>query len=151
MLDARHAARQRGGLWLDMAPATDTPSLTGEAWQASPGTRVLQRLDSTDTGLTPAQAIERLAQHGPNRIEQIAHTGWWMRLLRQFNNLLIAVLLVAALVTFWLRDHLDAAVILGVVVINAIIGFVQEGKAERALDAVRAMLASRATVLRGGD
>ena len=74
-----------------------------------------------------------------------------MRVLRQFNNLLIYVLLVAAFVTLWLRDYLDAAVILGVVVINAIIGFVQEGKAERALDAVRAMLASRATVLRGGD
>jgi magnesium-transporting ATPase (P-type) len=113
--------------------------------------RVVLDLDSAATGLTPAQAAERLAQHGPNRIGQVAPTRVWMRVLRQFNNLLIYVLLVAAFVTLWLRDYLDAAVILGVVVINAIIGFVQEGKAERALDAVRAMLASRATVLRGGD
>lgn len=112
---------------------------------------MLQRLHSTEAGLTPAQAAERLAQHGPNRIEQGAPTRLWVRWLRQFNNLLIHVLLVAALVTLWLRDYLDAAVILGVVLINATIGFVQEGKAERALDAVRAMLASRATVLRGGD
>lgn len=113
--------------------------------------RVVLDLDSAATGLTPAQAAERLAQHGPNRIGQVAPTRVWMRVLRQFNNLLIYVLLVAAFVTLWLRDYLDAAVILGVVVINAIIGFVQEGKAERALYAVRAMLASRATVLRGGD
>ncbi len=115
------------------------------------GNHVLRALQSQDTGLAPAQAAERLAQHGPNRIEQVARTGLWMRVLRQFNNLLIYVLLAAALVTLWLRDYLDAAVILGVVLINAAIGFVQEGKAERALDAVRAMLATRATVLRGGD
>lgn len=113
--------------------------------------QVVLGLDSTETGLTPAQATERLAHHGPNRIEQVAQVSLWTRMLRQFNNLLIYVLLVAALVTFWLHDYLDAAVILGVVVINAIIGFVQEGKAERALEAVRAMLASRATVLRGGE
>ena len=125
-----------------------SPSLRAHSLGAQ---QVVQALESTDTGLTPAQAAERLAQHGPNRIEQVAHTSLWARVLRQFNNLLIHVLLVAALVTLWLRDYLDAAVILGVVVINAIIGFVQEGKAERALDAVRAMLASRATVLRGGE
>jgi magnesium-transporting ATPase (P-type) len=136
-----------------MDQATDTPPAAAapQAWHASPGIRVLHSLDSTDTGLTPAQAADRLAKHGPNRIEPVAPTRAWRRVLRQFNNLLIHVLLVAALVTFWLRDYLDAAVILGVVVINAVIGFVQEGKAERALEAVRALLASRATVLRGGD
>ncbi|WP_300659282.1 HAD-IC family P-type ATPase [Hydrogenophaga sp.] len=118
---------------------------------SQPGQQVLDGLKSTDTGLTPAQATERLAHHGPNRIGQVAPASVGMRVLRQFNNLLIYVLIAAALVTLWLRDYLDAAVILGVVVINAVIGFVQEGKAERALEAVRAMLASRATVLRGGD
>lgn len=61
------------------------------------------------------------------------------------------MLLVAAVVTFLLEYHADAAVILGVVIINALIGFVQEGKAEQALAAVRAMLASKATVLRDGS
>ncbi|PZO13814.1 MAG: carbonate dehydratase [Burkholderiales bacterium] len=130
-----------------LIPGTAAPN----QWHALETSGVLEELHSVVNGLTPAQAAERLAQHGPNRIEQVAHTSLWARVLRQFNNLLIHVLLVAALVTLWLRDYLDAAVILGVVVINAIIGFVQEGKAERALDAVRAMLASRATVLRGGE
>ena len=73
------------------------------------------------------------------------------RLAAQFNNPLILVLIVAGVVTAVLEHYLDAAVIFGVVVINAVIGFVQEGKAESALDAVRAMLATRATVLREGQ
>ncbi|MFN7121182.1 MAG: HAD-IC family P-type ATPase, partial [Hydrogenophaga sp.] len=129
----------------------EMPTLVVPGPHSQPGHQVVAALHSVDTGLTPTQAAERLVQHGPNRIEQVVSTSLWMRVLRQFNNLLIYVLLVAALVTFWLRDYLDAAVILGVVVINAVIGFVQEGKAERALEAVRALLASRATVLRGGD
>lgn len=123
-----------------MVPVSNVPQpapLTPRPWHTDTVAGVLQSLESTDTGLTPAQATERLAQHGSNRIEQAAHASLWMRVLRQFNNLLIYVLIAAALVTLWLRDYLDAAVILGVVVINAIIGFVQEGKAERALDAVR--------------
>jgi len=129
----------------------ETPPRAVPSPHSQPGRQVVGALQSLDTGLTPAQAAERLAQHGPNRIEPVASASVWVRMLRQFNNLLIHVLLVAALVTLWLRDFLDAAVILGVVVINAVIGFVQEGKAERALEAVRALLASRATVLRGGD
>ncbi|WP_201450007.1 cation-translocating P-type ATPase [Hydrogenophaga sp. PBL-H3] len=132
-------------------PNLEPGAVVAMPWHALASADALANLHSTETGLTTAQAAERLAQHGPNRIEQGAPTRLWVRWLRQFNNLLIHVLLVAALVTLWLRDHLDAAVILGVVLINAAIGFVQEGKAERALDAVRAMLASRATVLRGGD
>lgn len=61
------------------------------------------------------------------------------------------MLLGAAVTTFWVEDYVDAGVILGVVVINAVIGFLQEGKAERALEAVRGMLASRAIVLRDGE
>jgi magnesium-transporting ATPase (P-type) len=129
----------------------ETGAVEVRHWHAFDSANALANLHSTDTGLTPAQAAKRLAQHGPNRIEQVARTRLWMRVLRQFNNLLIYVLLAAALVTLWLQDYLDAAVILGVVLINAAIGLVQEGKAERALDAVRAMLATRATVLRDGD
>ncbi len=132
-------------------PTLEPDAAAARPWHALESRDAIESLNSADTGLTPTQAGERLAQHGPNRIEQVVHTRLWVRVARQFNNLLIYVLLVAALVTLWLRDYLDAAVILGVVVINALIGFVQEGKAERALDAVRAMLASRATVLRGGD
>ncbi len=74
-----------------------------------------------------------------------------MRFLLQFHNPLIYVLIAAGLTTLALRDYVDSGVILGVVLINAIIGHIQEGKAERALDAVRGMLAARANVLRSGE
>jgi magnesium-transporting ATPase (P-type) len=75
----------------------------------------------------------------------------WLRFALQFHNPLIYVLLAAGFVTLVLRDYIDAGVIIGVVLVNALIGFIQEGKAEQALEAVQAMLASRATVLRGGE
>jgi magnesium-transporting ATPase (P-type) len=127
--------------------SNSTPSA---AWHAQAASAALAALDAHEAGLSQTEAQRRLALHGPNRLVGTERPGWLRRLLGLFNNLLIYVLLVAAVVTLWLGDYLDAAVILGVVLINALIGFVQEGKAERALEAVHAMLASRATVLRDG-
>ena len=129
-------------------PAHDDPQTP---WHAQAPDQVLQALDSSATGLTPAEAAARLLTHGPNRLTAAARPSWLRRLAGQFHNLLIYTLLAAALVTFLLDDLVDAAVIFGVVIINAVIGFLQEGKAERALEAVHAMLASRAMVLRDGD
>ncbi|MGI9216979.1 MAG: cation-translocating P-type ATPase [Hydrogenophaga sp.] len=120
-------------------------------WHALPVEDALDRLRSAPTGLSPDEAAQRLTTHGPNRLTGAARPGAWRRLLAQFHNLLIYVLLAAAGVTLALGDVVDAAVIAGVVLINAVIGFVQEGKAERALEAVHALLASRATVLRAGE
>ncbi len=111
----------------------------------------MQSLESNAQGLSVGEVTERLAQHGPNRLPAAPPRPWWRRLLAQFHNLLIYVLLAAALITLWLGHTLDTAVIVGVVVINAIMGLVQEGKAQKALEAVRAMLASHATVLRQGQ
>src|SRR3990167_8573926 len=130
-------------------PASDTPAPSG--WHAIEASQALQTLDSSATGLTPAEAAVRLATHGPNRLTAAARPGWLRRFAGQFNNVLIYVLLAAGFTTLWLEDVIDAAVIFGVVLINAVIGFIQEGKAERALEAVHAMLASRATVLRDGE
>jgi magnesium-transporting ATPase (P-type) len=102
-------------------------------------------------GLRPDEIARRLAQYGPNSLPVSRRRGPWLRFALQFHNPLIYVLLGAGAVTFALQDYVDAGVIAGVVFINALIGFIQEGKAEKALDAVRAMLASRATVLRGGE
>lgn len=135
----------------DFAPQTTHPK-TSVAWHAETSERVLARLDSSESrGLDSAEAARRLAEYGPNRLPEAKRRGPLMRLLLQFHNPLIHVLLVASIVTFFLEYYADAAVILGVVIINALIGFVQEGKAEQALEAVRAMLASRATVLREGS
>jgi len=121
-------------------------------WHARETGEVLQELLSDEaSGLTQDEAVRRLARHGPNRLPEPPARSALQRFLLQFHDPLIYVLVAAAAVTLWLDHRVDAAVILGVVVVNAIIGFVQEGKAERALEAVRAMLASRALVLRDGE
>jgi magnesium-transporting ATPase (P-type) len=128
------------------------PTQPAAAWHAEPVCEVVDRLETSEArGLSRAEAKRRLAEYGPNRLPEAKRRGPLMRFLVQFHNPLIYVLLVASAVTFLLGHYADAAVILGVVIINALIGFVQEGKAEQALEAVRAMLASRATVLRDGN
>ncbi|WP_051278916.1 cation-transporting P-type ATPase [Chitinilyticum aquatile] len=102
-------------------------------------------------GLSRQEAVHRRASHGPNSLPEIARNPAWQRFLLQFHNPLIYVLLGAGAITTALRDYVDAGVIFGVVLINAVIGFIQEGKAERALDAVRTMLPQYATVLREGE
>lgn len=101
-------------------------------------------------GLSVQEAARRLAAHGPNRLSAEHRRGPVMRLLAQFNNVLVFVLLGAAVVTAALQHWVDAGVILAVVIANALIGFAQEGKAESAMAAVRRMLAPRAAVLRMG-
>ena len=120
------------------------------AWHALSPEAVQSRLSSSSGGLSQAEVLSRLTQYGPNRLPASKPRSLLSRLMGQFNNLLIYVLLVAAVITLWLGHHLDASVILGVVMINAIMGMVQEGKAQKALDAVRAMLAIHATVVREG-
>ncbi len=110
----------------------------------------LAKLVSTPEGLTAAEAVRRLAEHGPNRLPEARARGPLLRFLAQFNNVLIYVLLAAAVVTGMLQHWVDTGVILAVVLANAIIGFIQEGKAESAMSAIRQMLAPRAAVLRDG-
>jgi magnesium-transporting ATPase (P-type) len=101
-------------------------------------------------GLTPDEAAKRLLENGPNALPEAKRRTPLTRLLLQFHSPLIYVLIVAGVVTFVLKDYLDTWVIGGVVIINAIIGFIQEGKAEAALDAVRGLLADHAVVIRDG-
>ena len=110
----------------------------------------LTDLSATTAGLTTAEAMQRLASHGPNRLPEAQARGPLFRLLRQFNNVLIYVLIAAAIVTGALQHWVDTGVILAVVLANATIGFLQEGKAEAALAAIRTLLAPRAAVLRDG-
>jgi magnesium-transporting ATPase (P-type) len=101
-------------------------------------------------GLNRSQAEERLAQFGPNRLPPPPRRGPLVRFLAQFNNVLIYVLIGSGVTTLLLRHWVDSAVIFGVVVINAVIGFLQEGKAERALEAVMNLLSQEAVILRDG-
>ncbi|WP_157016752.1 cation-transporting P-type ATPase [Mesorhizobium xinjiangense] len=122
--------------------------LTGP--HSQPVAACLVAVDSRTDGLTKAEAARRLAQHGPNRLPEARARGPLRRLLAQFHNVLIYVLLAAAVVTGVLQQWVDTGVILAVVLANAVIGFLQEGKAEAAMAAIRDMLAPRAAVLRDG-
>ena len=111
---------------------------------------VLEGLSSGEAGLNAAEVDRRLAEHGPNRLPQAPKRSALRRFLAQFHNILIYVLLASAVITAVLGHFIDAAVILAVVVVNAAIGFLQEGKAEQAMAAIRDLLAPKASVMRDG-
>ena len=117
---------------------------------ATAGADCLAGLAATPNGLPATEAARRLAEHGPNRLPEVRVRGPVVRFLLQFHNVLIYVLIGAAVVTAALQHWVDTGVILAVVLANAIIGFIQEGKAEAAMAAIRGMLAPKAAVLRDG-
>jgi len=119
-------------------------------WHALDAEHALALLHSRADGLSAATAAERLAKHGPNLLPAPPRRGPLRRLAAQFDDVLIYVLLLAATITALLGEWADTGVILGVVVINALIGFIQEGRAERALEAISGMLSPRAMVMRDG-
>ncbi|MFO7603065.1 MAG: cation-transporting P-type ATPase [Gammaproteobacteria bacterium] len=121
-----------------------------QSWHSMETTTALAELDSRDTGLSADEVRQRLATYGPNQLATTKGRTSLQRFFAQFSNLLIQVLLGTALVTALLGHWVDTVVILGVVLVNTVIGFVQEGKAEQALEAIRHMLAPRASVLRDG-
>ena len=121
-------------------------------WHAVDGVAALQRLASdSKTGLTAEAAAARLVEYGPNRLARAERTPSWLRFLRQFNNILIYIMLASAVITAALQHWIDTAVLLLAVFVNAVIGFIQEGKAEDALAAIRNMLSPYSIVLRGGE
>ena len=131
-------------------PISDSIFPTVPAWHNLTVETALERLNTTGAGLSSSEAARRIEAHGLNALPSVARNALWQRLMEQFNNLLIYVLLAAATVTAALGHAIDTAVILGVVVINGGIGFIQEGKAEAALEAIRGMVSPRASVLREG-
>ncbi len=131
----------------DSTPDTNRPSTP---WHSQTTEDALRQSEATREGLSQSEASARLERHGPNRLPEPPRRGPLRRLLAQFNNLLIYILLAAALLTAVIGEWVETAVILAVVVVNAVIGFIQEGKAERAMDAIRQMLSPGALVLRDG-
>ncbi|MGR9086462.1 MAG: cation-transporting P-type ATPase, partial [Gammaproteobacteria bacterium] len=120
-------------------------------WHAMEASAVLKALDSNaDRGLDSGDVHSRLERYGSNRLPERKPPSALLRFIGQFHNLLIYVLLATAGITALLNHWTDTLVILGVVLVNAAIGYVQEGKAEDALRAIRKMLTSHAIVLRGG-
>ena len=117
---------------------------------ATPVGAALATLTTSADGLSGAEAADRLDRHGPNRLPDAPRRPALLRFLGHFHNVLIYVLIAAAIVTAALGHWIDTGVILAVVLVNAIIGFVQEGRAETAMAAIRSMLSPHASVLRDG-
>ena len=101
-------------------------------------------------GLAPGEAGERLLRYGPNELAQEKKASPWALFFGQFKNILIAILLVATVLSAFVGEYVDAAIILAIIVFCAALGFVQEYRAERALDALKNMLTPMITVLRDG-
>jgi len=131
-------------------PAASRAEDLARPWHALAAGETLAALESRTEGLREDEARERLRRHGPNRLPERPRRGPLARFAAQFHNLLLYILIGAAAISAALGHVLDASVIFAVVLVHATLGFVQEGKAERALEAIRDMLAPRATVLREG-
>jgi len=128
----------------------DQYSKTISSWHIHDIDTTFQKLSSTADGLSQISAQHRLDEYGLNRIQSEQKNGPLARFLAQFHNVLIYVLIGSGFVTALLGHWVDSGVIFGVVIVNAIIGFIQEGKAEKALDAIRKMLSQQAMVKREG-
>lgn len=113
--------------------------------------QVLAHTQSQVSGLDRAEAQARLQKHGPNALPEKKGKPGWLRFLAHFNDVLIYVLLAAAVLTAVMGHWVDTLVILGVAVINALIGHIQESNAEKSLKSIRNMLSSEARVIRNGN
>ena len=120
------------------------------AWHALEPGESLTALGTRADGLDATEAARRLAIWGPNRLPRGPQRGILRRLAEQFHNLFIYVLMAAGVVAAALDHTVDALVIFAVVIANAVIGFVQEGRAEKALEAIRGLIDPRASVIRDG-
>ncbi len=115
------------------------------------GADALRRLESTSHGLAEEDAAFRLEKFGLNRMTAGKRTPAWMHFLLQFHQPLIYILLAATVITAFLGEWVDSSVIFGVVLVNAVIGYIQEAKAEKAIEALANMVVTEATVRRAGE
>ena len=114
------------------------------------GEQVLAALASSLHGLTHAEGKRRLDEHGPNELVEEPPPGFWVRLAGQLRETLVLILIAAAVISGFLGEVLDAVVIMAIVILNAMLGVIQESKAERALEALRKLTQPHARVLREG-
>jgi len=126
-------------------------SIICKHWHHCPAEEVTTLLTTDPSrGLSLFEAKHRLGHFGPNMVTAKKQKGPLIRLLLQFHQPLVYILLAAAVITLLLREWVDSSVIFGVVIVNAVIGFIQESKAEKAIESLKQMMATQATVLRDG-
>jgi Ca2+-transporting ATPase len=125
--------------------ASDAPH-----WHTLPVEEVFSKLQSQAAGIAAEEAAQRLREHGPNELQAADHVPAWTLLLNQFKNILIVILLLATILSAFLGHGVEAIAIAVIVMFAVLLGFYQEFRAERAIEALRQMAAPTATVVRGG-
>ncbi len=123
-----------------------------EAWHSESVETIAKKFATRlEQGLAPEEAARRLTDHGPNELREAPRPPFWRLVLEQFSSFVVIILIVASVVSALLGDYAEAAAIMAIVLLNAIIGVVQESRAEEALAALKKMAAPNALVLRGGS
>jgi Ca2+-transporting ATPase len=120
-------------------------------WHSLASDEVFDKLDTSTDGLSISEAQERLKRYGRNEIAAEKKETKLKVFLRQFASVLIIILLIAAGVSFAIGEVIDAGTILLIVILNAVLGFTQEWKAEKAMEALKRMLGQRSKTIRGGE
>ncbi|MCL7487245.1 MAG: HAD-IC family P-type ATPase [Desulfobulbaceae bacterium] len=119
-------------------------------WYQLGAKEALDRLDTSENGLSPEKAAKMFARHGPNKLVDEEKISRLKILLHQFTSPLIYILIIAGIVTLLLEEYIDSGVIAAVVILNALIGFFQEYKAEESVRALKRMVVPKARVIRDG-
>ncbi len=120
-------------------------------WYQLSAKDILHKLNTSEKGLTNEEARQRLQQYGPNKLAEEEEISRLKIFLHQFASPLIYILIIAAVITFVLKEYIDTGVIMTIVILNAIIGFFQEYKAEQSIRALKKMVVPKARVLRNGE
>ncbi|KAL5401513.1 hypothetical protein PMIN03_011440 [Paraphaeosphaeria minitans] len=122
------------------------------AWHCQTAAQVAQTLDvDTSNGLSIQQAESRLRLHGPNKVKGAEGLSLWALLLRQVSNSLTLVLLITMALSFGIDDYIEGGVITAVILLNIVVGFVQDYKAEKTIESLKNLTAPESIVIRGGD
>jgi Ca2+-transporting ATPase len=133
-------------------PERITEKVNGDSWHAVEADEVLSRLATfSERGLSSKEAERRLQRYGPNELEEAPGTTFWQMLGEQFNNFVVILLIIAAIISAALGDYVESAAIIAIVILNATLGVVQERRAEQELAALRKLAAPDADVIRDGS
>ena len=132
------------------SPQDNIATPKAEPWHALTAEEVLDHLKVRENGLSDAEAAERMKQYGPNQLTEAVRPGFLKLMWEQFNNFIVILLIVAALISAFLGEWIDASAILAIVVLNAVLGIIQERRAEEALAALQKLAAPEAHVMRAG-
>ena len=133
-------------------PDKTVADMDGDSWHAVDPDEVLKRLATyAESGLSSSEAEKRLAEVGPNELDEAPPTSFWEMLWEQFNNFVVILLIVAAVISALLGDYIEAAAIFAIVILNATLGVVQERRAAQELAALRKLASPDAQVIRDGS